>query len=64
MAFVEVPGFKGKVYIPEEESEGTKKHNCTDCYSCQMCSDTRCTLCRRQKCCRDDDGKEANAEVG
>jgi hypothetical protein len=53
MAFVEIPGFKGKVYVPEEIAGSHKKHPCKDCYSCQMCSDDRCNLCLKQKtCCR------------
>jgi len=53
MAFVEIPGFKGKVYVPEETAGSPKKHLCKDCYSCQMCSDDRCNLCLKQKtCCR------------
>jgi hypothetical protein len=54
MAFVKIPGFKGKVYIPDEELGGVKKHDCPDCYGCQMCSEVRCTLCRKEKCCRNE----------
>jgi hypothetical protein len=49
MAFVEMPGFKGKVYVPEKKPGSAKKHPCKDCYACQMCSDDRCNLCLRQK---------------
>lgn len=45
MAFTEVPGLMGKVYVPEKESGQMRKHCCRDCFSCQMCSDDRCALC-------------------
>ena len=51
MPFVEVPGLKGKVYIPEEHKGSVKKHPCKDCYSCQLCSDDRCALCLGPKNC-------------
>ena len=47
MAFKELPGGKGKIWIPEELKE--KKHNCTDCFACQFCSDSRCELCLKKK---------------
>ena len=49
MPFVTVPGLKGKVYIPEKQSEIPKKHPCKDCYSCQHCSDDRCGVCLGQQ---------------
>jgi len=45
MAFVRIPGLRGKLYVPAQEPENPKKYNCPDCYSCQMCSDDRCRLC-------------------
>jgi len=27
-----------------------KKQKCPDCESCQMCSETRCRLCREEGC--------------
>ena len=48
MPYKDIPGFKGKLYIPEE-SKNPKKHDCKDCYSCQMCSDTRCAICLKHK---------------
>ncbi len=55
MAFVSVPGLKGKVYVPDESRGGSKKHPCQDCFSCQQCSDDRCRVCLslRQCCCND-----------
>jgi hypothetical protein len=46
MAFITQPGIKGKIYIPDHDPAGCKKHNCNDCFSCQVCSDDRCNLCR------------------
>ena len=46
MAFVRVPGLKGKVYVPEESGRSPKKKPCKDCFSCQQCSDDRCRVCR------------------
>jgi hypothetical protein len=45
MAWKEIPGLKGKVYIPDEEKRTLKKHGCEQCFSCQLCSDDRCRLC-------------------
>jgi len=45
MAWKEIPGLKGRVYVPEEEPKTPKKHGCKECFSCQMCSDDRCRLC-------------------
>ena len=45
MTFKKVPGLKGRLYIPEKKDGKTGKHNCIDCFSCQMCSDVRCESC-------------------
>ncbi len=45
MPFVEVKGLKGKVYIPEQVPFKPKKHNCRECFTCQLCSDDRCNVC-------------------
>jgi hypothetical protein len=45
MPFTTVRGLKGKVYVPDPPKEGTRKHSCKDCYSCQLCSDDRCSVC-------------------
>ncbi|HPO50667.1 MAG TPA: hypothetical protein PLO89_10110 [Spirochaetota bacterium] len=47
MPFVESKSVPGLIYEPEENK--IKKHNCKDCFSCQMCSDARCELCLRKK---------------
>jgi hypothetical protein len=52
MAFVTVPGLKGKVFVPEQKEKAPKKHPCEDCYACQMCSNDRCEVCLGQKGCR------------
>ena len=58
MAFAKMPGVKGMIYIPE--TQGEKKHDCPDCYFCQMCSDDRCSLCLKGKksCCKKDNFKK------
>ncbi len=49
MAFTEIPGFIGKVFVPDDES-GKKKHKCRDCFVCQMCSDEKCEACLKSHC--------------
>ena len=49
MPFVKMPGFAGKIYVPETQDKKLKKHNCRDCFSCQMCCDERCELCLKGK---------------
>ena len=56
MPFITRPGLNGRIYVPEQLS-GQKKHNCKSCFSCQVCSDDRCSLCLTQSdekgsCCR------------
>jgi hypothetical protein len=51
MPFTTVRGLKGKVYVPDQPKEGTRKHPCKDCYSCQLCSDDRCRICLSLKSC-------------
>jgi hypothetical protein len=46
MKFIKVPGLEGKVYVPLTDLRAHKKHPCKDCFSCQMCTDDRCKLCR------------------
>jgi len=45
MPWINLPGVKGKVYRPESQPSCERKHNCPDCYYCQMCSDARCAEC-------------------
>jgi len=49
MAWIRIPGVKGKVYQPEHQPQCPRKHHCHDCHICQMCSDTRCDACRAQE---------------
>jgi len=48
MGFQKHPGIEGKVFVPDETA-GTGKHTCRDCFSCQQCSDDRCRVCRSEK---------------
>lgn len=49
MPFVKISGLKGKVYVPEPQPVELKKHPCRDCFSCQMCADSRCSVCLNDK---------------
>ncbi len=46
MPFVTMPGITGKIYLPEKNGCISGKHPCPDCFSCQLCSDERCSVCR------------------
>ncbi|MBN1269122.1 MAG: hypothetical protein JXB04_06000 [Kiritimatiellae bacterium] len=43
MPFVKHPSLQGRVWEPEPC--GPRKHDCEDCFACQMCSDERCRAC-------------------
>jgi hypothetical protein len=45
MPFITLPEIKGKIYVPEQDALFLKKHTCSNCFSCQMCSDDRCSSC-------------------
>ena len=47
MPFEKKAGLTGKVYVPPLAAG--RKHHCPDCFSCQICSDDRCTVCRGEK---------------
>ncbi len=49
MPYVRYSGIKGLIYVPEGTPENLKKHDCKDCFSCRMCSDSRCGLCRKEQ---------------
>jgi hypothetical protein len=53
MPFMEIKNIPGMIWVPEEETN--KKYKCEDCFACQMCSDERCSLCRKSRsgknCC-------------
>jgi hypothetical protein len=51
MPFITIPGFEGSVYIPDSNQDTVKKHNCQDCFCCQMCSDERCEQCLKRSRC-------------
>ena len=59
MAWKEIKGLKGKVYVPDNPSESPRKHRCADCFSCQLCSDERCSLCLG---CKGEGGDEMEPE--
>jgi len=52
MPWVKMPGLPGLVFEPEAPPANSRKHNCLDCFSCQMCSDARCGTCLKAKHCR------------
>ena len=45
MPWIKMRGVDGLVYEPEPQPAGQRKHNCRDCFYCQMCSDARCAVC-------------------
>jgi hypothetical protein len=52
MAFITVSNIEGKVFVPETKPLSMKKHNCRDCFSCQICSESRCKACLSEKACK------------
>ncbi len=60
MPFIKKDGVIGKVYVPEKKPEAVRKHNCKDCFSCQMCSDDRCQLCCGNKSCDEKNNDASN----
>jgi hypothetical protein len=55
MPFIELDSIPGLIWIPEEIKN--KKHNCKDCFSCQMCSNERCDLCLKKSQCKNEKSK-------
>jgi len=53
MAFITIPNIIGKIFVPETLAETIKKRKCHDCFSCQMCSESRCELCKSEESCKD-----------
>lgn len=56
MGWKDIPGLNGKLYVPDPPPGTPKKHRCIDCFSCQFCSDERCSICLEKEggCrCRD-----------
>jgi hypothetical protein len=49
MTWVKIRGLDGLVWQPDPQPANERKHNCRDCFSCQMCSDTRCAQCLNRK---------------
>ena len=48
MGFIRINGLDAKIFIPEDPEMKAKKHNCRDCFACQMCSDERCEQCLKK----------------
>ncbi|BBO68274.1 hypothetical protein DSCA_22040 [Desulfosarcina alkanivorans] len=46
MAWINVPGLAGRVYLPDDAGQVPKKHPCMACFSCQWCDENRCRVCR------------------
>ena len=46
MPWTRIPGIEGLFYEPETPPPNRSKHACEECYSCLMCSDYRCGVCR------------------
>jgi hypothetical protein len=44
MGWETVPGWAGKVYVPQAAAQD-KKNRCADCFVCQQCGDERCAVC-------------------
>jgi hypothetical protein len=49
MPFIKIPNMSGKFFVPLQIPETVKKKRCHDCFSCQMCSETRCKLCKTEE---------------
>jgi len=48
MGFEKLPDNRGMIYVPECVCAG-KKNPCSDCFSCQWCSNERCRVCRGRR---------------
>lgn len=51
MAFKDLPGGLGMIYVPEKKPCPTK-FPCPTCFSCQWCSNERCLICRHLACAK------------
>jgi hypothetical protein len=61
MPFIKIKGFKALVFIPDE-TKLKRKHNCKDCFACQMCSDERCEECLKSHCRRNGNDSTRDTE--
>ncbi|MCJ7604201.1 MAG: hypothetical protein MUO63_22210 [Desulfobulbaceae bacterium] len=55
MAFKQLPGNQGMIYVPDSKPD-KKKHPCPDCFFCQWCGNERCRTCRANICCKKNGG--------
>ncbi len=46
MAWINVPGLAGKVYLPDDAGRIPKKHPCKTCFACRWCDENCCRVCR------------------
>jgi len=63
MAFITVSNIEGKVYVPETTPRPLKKHKCHDCFSCQICSESRCQACMSEKSCNDKKSSDGETSI-
>jgi len=49
MTFVKSKTLPGLIYVPQRKQGRLQKHGCRDCFSCQICGEERCKLCRPGK---------------
>ncbi|MGD9201026.1 MAG: hypothetical protein PVI26_05655 [Chitinispirillia bacterium] len=49
MPWIRKYGIEGLVFVPDKHRAGNKKHDCEDCFHCQMCSESRCYSCQNVK---------------
>jgi hypothetical protein len=45
MAFITIEGFRGKIFVPDDDPSIKRKRPCRDCFACQFCGDDRCAKC-------------------
>jgi len=62
MAFKQLPGNQGMIYVPDKIPE-RKKHPCPDCFSCQWCGNERCRTCRSAICYKRKKGSHVTVET-
>lgn len=63
MAFKQLPGNQGMIYVPDSKPN-SKKHPCPDCFSCQWCGNERCRTCRSIACCKRKKRRQTTADTG
>lgn len=46
MVFERSKTLPGLIYVPQRLLGRSQKYDCRDCFSCQLCGEERCKLCR------------------